>query len=237
MNFFVFILFICFLVFLFCLYFLSRDDFVLLRKNVTMGKIFDLAILVCIASLLSARILYVLAHPDKSFLNPLVFFLFPYYPGLSILGGVMGGVFSLLLLLKINSMPQGRLLDFFAISLLSCLPIGFLGYFLFVESGKILSARPLSLIVMYSALFIIFIKFLLPLLSKSQIKEGTISLLFLISFSLISLIESFMGRGGNRIYFNVEDIILLVMLLASLAFLIKHEKLVSRVRKFRRERS
>lgn len=231
MQFFIIVLFVSFVTFLFCLHFLTRDDFVLLRKDIALEKIFNVAILVGMFSLFSARLLYVVLNPEKSFLNPLVFLLFPYYPGLSITGGILGGVVSLLLLSKKEMMPQRRIFDFCAIAALSSMPVGFLGYSLLTFGKDSLDAIVLAFV--YFALFLFFIKVLLPHLLKGLFKEGTIGLLFLVFFSVISIVEGFIKRVGNRFYLNIEDLILTFLLLVSVFFILKQEWFFSKLRKNR----
>lgn len=135
-----------------------------------------------------------------------------------------------LLTKKDDKVAALRLFDFFSISFLSSLPLGFLGYFLLSKS-KLFSFSNMSLIVAYLVLFIVFIKILLPRLLNSTFKDGTLGFLFLICFSVITIVENLVGRGGGRFYLNLEDLILLIMLCTSVAFLIKQEKLLSKFKK------
>lgn len=230
MQFFIFVLLICFLIFLFCLYLLSHDDFVLLRKDISIERVFNIALITAGFSLLGARIFYILLNPSSNYLSPLVFLIFPYFPGLSLTGGIIGAFVCLLALAKKDAkMPIGRILDFFSISFLAVLPFGLVGYFLLGKS-KILSFNEAAF---YVVLFIVFLKFLLPKLLSGQFKEGTISLIFLISFSLISLVEHFIIRIGKTFHFTIEDFILIFVFIASLVFLIIQEKLFTKLKKLR----
>lgn len=230
MHFFIFVLLICFFIFLFFLYFLAHDDFVLLRKDVSTEKVFNIAFIVAIAAIIGARILYIVLNPSAKFLNPLGFFLFPYYQGLSLTGGLIGGIIAFFALTQKEKMPTLRLFDFFSIAFLIPVSVGYLGNFL-LSKGKIFSVHNISLVVIYFALFIVFIKFLLPRLLSGNFKDGTIGFLFLISFSFVSLIENFVDRVGGKFYLNIEDFILLFILVASIAFLIRQEKLIAKIRK------
>ena len=97
MGFFILVLLVCLLLFLGSLYFLASDDLVLLRKDTSLERVFDMALVMTFSSLLSARILYVVLNPGPGFLNPLVFFLFPYFPGLSLTGALIGALFAFFL--------------------------------------------------------------------------------------------------------------------------------------------
>ena len=231
MHFLILVLLICFFIFLFALYLLTRDDFVLIRKDVSLEKVFNMAFATFLASILGARILYVILNPSLDFLNPLVFLLFPYYPGLSLEGGVVGGVLFLLLISKQQKFPMGRLLDFFSISFLSALPIGTIGYFL-LGRQNLFTIWPISLVSIYAVLFFVFIKILLPLLLSGRLKDGTIGLIFLICFAVISLVVNFIGRVENLLNLGLEDLILVIILYASSVFLFRQEKLWAKVKKY-----
>jgi len=235
MQFLILVILLCFFIFLFALYLLTRDDFVLIRKDATLDMTFNMAFITFAVSVLSSRILYITLNPSLDFLNPLVFLLFPYYPGLSLLGGAVGGVLFLLLISKQQKFPMGRLLDFFSISFLSVLPIGTIGYFL-LGRQNLFTIAPISLVLVYTILFFIFIKILLPRLLSRRLKDGTIGLIFLICFAVISLVGNFIGRVGNLLNLGLEDLILIIMLYASLVFLFRQEKLLTKIKKFKLKR-
>lgn len=229
LQFFILILALCFFIFLFCLYLLSRDDFIILRKDVALNRIFNTAFLAAISALFFARLFYGLFFSKNVLFDPFVFLLLPKYAGLSLMGGVLGGALFLLLLLKTKNMPIARLFDFFSISFLSALPLGLLGHLLLSSRGAI-SVLPVLVIVSYLVLLIVFLKIFLPLLLANKIREGTVGVLFLLSFSAISLLENFISRikGFN---FSLEDLILLLALLFSLAVLVGKEKLIQKLRR------
>lgn len=207
MNFYILILAICLFIFLYVLYFLSHDDFVILRNDVSMEKIFNSALIFSVTSLFSARLLYVVSNPQEIFLSPLGFLLFPYFPGLSLAGGILGGFVFLIFYLRFKNLPVGRLLDFFSIGFLSASPIGFLGYILL--SGKSITLNFLLSFILNIFLLFIFLKFLLPLSIGGKFKDGSLGILFLITFSgtffLINLILN------QRLVFSLENLILLAI--------------------------
>lgn len=230
MQFFIFVLLICFFIFLFPAFLLSRDDFVFIRKDVTTEKVFNIAFVMFAASIFCARILYAVLNPGLNFLNPLVFFLFPYFPGLSLVGGVGGGVLFLLALSKFKKLPFGRLFDFFSISFLSSFPFGILGYFLLSEEF-IFSPRPIILFLTHVIVLIFFLKLLLPRMLRGRFKDGTVGFLFLISFSAVFLVDNAIGRGKNIFNLGIEDLILVIILYTSVVFIFRQEKVLSRIKK------
>ncbi|MBI4089756.1 MAG: prolipoprotein diacylglyceryl transferase [Candidatus Levybacteria bacterium] len=235
MQFFILVLLICLFVFTYCVYLLAKDDFIFLRRDVTMDKIFNIIFLGSLCSLFFARLFYGFFGTKYIFANPLAFLLFPYFPGLSMLGGAVGAsvVFLFLARNKKNSLPLKRLADFFSIAFLITLPIGFLGYFMFAEIGFPV-IRAASMIFSYLLLFVIFLKFLLPQLLSGKLKEGTIALLFLICYSLVSLVANALPKINILDFFtNPENLILIVGFFAAAFFLSRQENLLLRIRKFK----
>ncbi|MBI2613304.1 MAG: prolipoprotein diacylglyceryl transferase [Candidatus Levybacteria bacterium] len=232
MQFFIVVLLICLLVFLYCVYLLANDDFIFLRRDVTMERLFNVVFLGSMFSLFSARLFYGLFEEKSVLSNPFVFLLFPYFPGLSIIGSVLGIVafFGFLQHFK-KDLPLGRLADFFSISFLVTLPIGTVGYFMFSDIGFPIQ-RALILVVVYIVLFVVFLRSLLPQLLKDKIKEGTIALIFLIAFSLVNLVDGGIGKDNIISYaLSANGIALILVFAASLGLLIKQENLPSKFKR------
>lgn len=232
MQFFIIVLLICLFVFLYCVYLLANDDFIFLRRDVTMERVFNLVFLGVLSSLFFARLFHGLFHARDILANPLVFLLFPYFPGLSLLGAVLGiGVFFGFLKRWKKELPLGRLADVFSIAFLVALPIGFVGYFMFAEVGFFIN-RALGLVIAYLVLFVVFLRFLLPRLLKDKIKEGTITFIFLIFFSIISFADGAVGKGNMISYLiSADGIVLILLFVASLVFLVRQEKFPSKFKK------
>ena len=232
MQFFIFVLLICLFIFLYCVYVLSNDDFIFLRKDVTMEKLFNIIFPGSLVSLFVSRLFYGFFHAGKIFSNPLVFALFPYSPGLSLLGAVVGiGIYLVFLKSrKENLLPWARISDLFSIAFLISLPIGFVGNLLFSEEIKIAKLVGAQAIA-YFILFIIFLKFFLPCLLNGKFKEGTITLLSLICFSITSLISNAFLKISILEYFkNVENIMLILIFLISFGILFLHESLLLKIK-------
>lgn len=226
MNFFIVFLLLGFFISLFTIYYLSHDDLILLRKDVTIEKVFNLAFVVFLGGLFFARLAYGMLYSTKIFLNPLKFFLFPYFPGLLLAGGIGGGMLLLLLILRSKNLPTGRIFDIFSISILSCLSLGYLGFFL-LSGQNLLSAKPIFLIVVYIVLFYAFIKYIHQYLLKGILRDGSGGLLFLISFSAISLVVNIVDKFKNNPFLGKpENPILFVILIISAVVFIKQEKLI-----------
>lgn len=236
MNFFILILVLCLFIFLFALHFLAEDDFVLTRRDISLEKLFNIVFIICGVALFFSRFFYGVFISKSIFANPFLFLLFPYYPGLSLLGGIVGGLIALFLWQsKDASFPRLRLFDFFSSALLCVLPIGFFGYFA-MAGDSVLSLKPIFILLTYLALVILAMIFIFPKLMEGKIKDGTAGFIFLTSFSFISLISHTLVKFNFLNYFkNLENIALLVMFFTSLILLFRQESLWTKIMEIRKK--
>lgn len=208
---------------LFCLYVLANDDVVFIRKNMTLERVFDTALFLAICMLLGARIGYVVLHWKPGYLNPLVFFLFPYFPGLSLAGAVATGVLCMGLFWRSSKLPLGRFFDYFSYAMLTGITVGYLCDFFFFGIWQRGLPFYLSLfsVVVFGALWYFFTKILLPLHRRGELKEGAIGWLFVLSFST-SYLLTHLPQKTDRIVslLHKEDSILLPLIILSLGFVV-----------------
>jgi len=225
MHLLIIILAISLIVFLFCLHLLAKEDLVFVRKNVTMETLFNIAFFTVGVGLFSSRIVYVLEHFSLGFLNPLVFFLFPYFPGLSLAGGV-GGAMLFVLLYRAKKYPSGRIFDFFSMAFLASLPVGFLGHGLLMGMRDRFSGILMPIIFLVTIIF--FVKVLLPLNTRGELKDGSLGYLFVVVFSITTLI-SLIVRSSDfiKLVMQVDVILLIIFLIFSLLMLLMKEKEVT----------
>lgn len=189
MQYFIFVLFFCLFLLLFSVFIFSKEDVLFLRKNVTLDFLFNCALLASLGALFSSRLLYVLFNWSPNYLNPLVFFVFPYFPGLLLFGGIMGGWLVLLFLLHSKkTFPKARIADFFALSTLSVFPIGYIGYVLL--SGSSLVSLEGFYIVFYIILFFFFLFYFFRKTKKRELEEGSVAYLFLSLVSFFALVST-----------------------------------------------
>lgn len=220
MQLFIFVLIFCFVVFLFRLYHLAVDDYVLIKKNITLEDVFNAAFVIALPSLLFARFFYVIFHPAHVFLNPLGFLLFPYYPGLSLSGGILGGAISLFVYASYGKFPKARIFDFFTISLLFSIPFGLIGFVILSHFTSGIGIKML----LFAIMFILTSVYLYPKSSALEIKDGSLSFLFLMFFSLISLLANSIDNPGIRNFIdNKENFLLIALLITSVVFVVKQE--------------
>ncbi len=217
------ILFICMVIFFFGLHVLAKDDLVLVRKNITLESLFNIAFVILLVGLFSARLVFVISNPDPAFLNPLVFFLFPYFPGLSLVGGIIGSMIFLFFYSQGRRLPLGKLYDFFSMSFAASLPFGYLGIQLL--NGIEDYFFGIFLPILYLVILIFFVKLLLPLNIRGEIKDGTLGFLFILVFSFSSImINVVRAENINSMWFNIENVLLLILFFFALAMVLLLEK-------------
>lgn len=158
------ILAVCF----FSLYVLSKHDFVLIRKNVSVKTVFDLSFLSIIVAFLIGRLFFIMNDGRRELLNPIQFFHVFRFPGVSVFGFFLGGAISVWFLFR-KTKALYRIYDIFTIS--------FLPLFLFhlsFRSYPVFSYLVSTLILVIGLLFWMFI---IRSHQKYTFKDGTISYL------------------------------------------------------------
>lgn len=214
-----------FIIFSFIAYILSKDDFVILRSNTPLEKILNAAYISVFFSLFSARLFYVLSNPKPVFLNPLGFLLFPYFPGLSLISGLLGGYVISFLILKSWNLPIGKILDIFSMGFLVSFPVGFL-------LANISSIQKFSVVFyissfLYIVLLFVFARFIFRLSLSGKLKDGSLSVLFMFSFSLLYLLSRILISFGKNI-FNFENFLSFLIFLIFLGLFLQKEKMIAR---------
>lgn len=215
----------CFLVFLFSLYLLCRDDFILLRRNVSLDNVFNLAFITVGVGLFFARLFHVVFNFEPRFLNPLTFLLFTHFPGLSLAGGILGAFLFMIVFFRAYKVPIAHLLDFFLLSFFAVLPFGFLLHFFLTKKDSLIF--PLEALV-----FAILLVVLIGVFQKVKMEEGSIGFLSLVSFSFLSLVFKIIENWRTFSFFSGETVLLMAIFLISLSIFARQEKILSRLLHF-----
>lgn len=181
------ILFITIFIFLFTLYVLSLDDFVFLRKNVSQIILFDIVLVSGLVGLFFSRLAYALLHPSFAYFNPLVFFIVPYFPGLSLSGFLIGGCLTIYMLCVRRKLPMGRIFDVFALSLYPASAVFFLGEV--IQDGLKKDFFLLVVSLGSGMLFMLLFFFFKRFLTKSAWHDGSMSITLLAVFAVLHLIN------------------------------------------------
>lgn len=180
------ILIIAVIVFLFTLYALSVDDFVFMRRNISLITLFDVMILSGLLGLFFSRLAYASLHPSFAYFNPLVFFVVPYFPGLSLSGFLLGGSLAAYLFTIKQKLPTGRIFDVISLSLFPSAGVLFAW-----EGVREIVQKNIFLSIVYgiaAILFAVSFIFLKRLFAKSSWKDGSVAITSLAIFSFLQLV-------------------------------------------------
>lgn len=194
------VLFIC----LFILYAISRHDFVFLRQNINLRKVFDNAFIIMLTSFLASRIAYVYYSEKLDLLNPFKFFYISKYWGvIPFLGFIFMGLTIYILFRK-----KKNILRVFDIYLISFSPLILLDILLQNNSGISLYIKGISAVVL-SAFYFWFVK----INNKFALKDGFMTSIIYITYALVSLAFSFSSVGFLNFKYLWFQIILGISLL------------------------
>jgi prolipoprotein diacylglyceryltransferase len=210
------------IVFLYALYRLVKDDYVFIRKGISLEQSFDIAFITLWISLFTSRVLYLLFHLYQRE-NIFYDFFTMKKGGFSLTGAVVGGIIAIYLISKYRKVPLGRLCDFLSLSFLYTLPLVFLSNSILVTKDQLLSVFLNAII--YFVLLIFFVQFLYPKILNRTLKEGMLAIVFLLLFSLIALTTSLLTTLKNiQSFINPENITLVLLFIFSLVLLVKQER-------------
>ncbi len=209
-----------FFIFLYCFYKLIRDDYALMRRNISSEQSFDMIFFVIVFGILFSRLFFFVFHAEKGG-NLLLSFL-SQSGGLSLVGGVIGGLAGLYLSCKYKKVPLGRFADFLTLAFVTALPLGFLSQIFFAPKDQWILYCVISFI--YFLIAVILIKRSYKKLMNRTIGEGRIAALFLIIFPILSILFSLTTSFKNlKTLINVESFTLTGILLFGFFLLIKQK--------------
>lgn len=221
MQFFLLFLFLATFIFLFTLYWMGKDDLILLRKNIALEQLFNITFIALSLGLFFSRLFFVIFNPSSQYLNPLVFLVFPYFPGLSVFGLILSIGLLLCYLKFTKKIPLTRISDFYTLSLITALPIGYIGQIFISPKKEHIILFILSLFYIFLAAVIYL--YIYPRLLANKIKEGMITSGFFVLFPIISLLGSFFAhKKGIVLFMGGEEMGNGLLLLGALVFLMYH---------------
>lgn len=200
---------------LFILYAVSRHDFVLLRQSISLRQVFDNAFLTLIMFFLVSRLFYALYIQDIMVLNPLRFFYLTKYWGLLPYAGLFGAVVSILFFFR-KKKNKLRIMDIYFISLT---PLIMLDVLLRSNHGVILLIKVISFIVLLS-----FYGWFIKIHNKFTTKDGFITSITILTYSLVSLAFSIASNGIFSYRYLWFNILLVIVTAASSIFLFLVQK-------------
>lgn len=192
-------LIICF----FTLFVLCRHDFVLLRQNISLSQIFDALFVSLIASFLLGRALFMVNSLSSELLSIVRFLHVVKFPGIE-LYGIFLGTFLSLFIIFMKKKGLYRIYDIFTLSFFPLALVSLLlqksvySFFLF----------PVVILIISVILFIFF----LTSHNKYILRDGSISVLFVIILSVISFFTDYSNKVNHTIIFNLSLLQLLSLI-------------------------
>lgn len=211
-----------FILFLYYIYKLVKDDYVFIRKNISLEQVFDISFIIAVISLFFSRLFFFIFHPQ---LGQQIFstFFATHVGGLSLFGGLIGAAGSLYIIGKYKKIPLGRLFDFFTLALVVSLPVGFLGAATLAKDFALLSYLGNAIVYLIFAVFCV--KYVHPKLTSRELKEGNLQIVFFVFISVVLLINATLLREEGKITLvSIESIVLAVFFLLSLVLFLKQAK-------------
>lgn len=203
----VFVIFIC----LFILFAISRHDFVLLRQNISLRQVFDSAFIVIITSFFFARLGYIFYSLKLDLLSPLKFlYLTKHWGFLSFIGFI-----SMTALIYLLFRKKKNILRIYDIYFISFSPLILLDIFLQPNNSVAVIIKIISIAVL-SLFYIWFLR----IHNKFSLKDGFITSIIIITYSLVSLAFSFSNVGFLNFKFLWFQISIILSFIASLTLLI-----------------
>jgi len=208
----IFSLLLALLLFLFTFYYYTRDDLYFIRKGVSMEQLFNILLSGLLGSLLFSRLLAIIFNLNIGRISQAQTYLSSRPLGISVFGAIAGLFLSYLLMTRKNKALRKRFFDYVSVSLLAALPILFLGVFI-----------NFYLFIMHIILFIFYVFVLVPKYNSGKMRTGSLCLIFLIMFSLVSFLNDIFLLYTQEILLSRESFLLVGLFIASCFFLLRLE--------------
>ncbi len=196
---------------LFILYAVARHDFVLLRQSISLRQVYDNVFISLFFFFLFARVGYILQLGNLEIINPLKFFYLSKYWGILPYAGFVGLILTLIVLFR-KKKNKLRILDIY---ILSFTPLILLDILLKGNSSISFLIKLVSLVVLIG-----FYGWFIKIHNKFTTKDGFITFLTIITYSLASLALSISSFGITIGRYTWLNIILLLVIVISVILLI-----------------
>lgn len=205
-------LLIALIIYLFTFYYYTRDDLYFIRKGVSMEQLFNTLLAGLAGSFLFSRVLYIIFNLNIGQISKAQSYFISRPSGISIFGAIAGLFLSYMLMTRKNKALRKRFFDYVSVSLLAAFPILFLGVFL-----------NLYLFIMHVILFLFYLFILMPKYNSGKMRTGSICLIFLIMFSLVSFLHDVFLLYTQNILLSRESFFLIGLFIISCFFLVRLE--------------
>lgn len=211
----IFLFFFAMFISLFILYAVSRHDFVLLRQSITLRMVFDNAFISFFAYLTTSRFFYILYTGAYDLFNPLKFFHLTRHWGLLPFAGILSIMLVTLFIFR-KKKNKLRILDIFFISIT---PLIILDVTLYGNSPILIAIKSVSLLVLVA-----FYTWFITIHNKFTTKDGFITMMTLITYSLVTLAFSLATHGIFNITAMVLNVSVVIVVVVSSFFLFLIQK-------------
>jgi prolipoprotein diacylglyceryltransferase len=208
------ILTVCF----FLLYILCRQDFVLLRQNISLSQILDTAILTVLFAFTAGRLFFLINNQDFALLHAIRFFHFIKFPGISIIGFALGGFLALWFFMR-RKKGILRTFDIFSVSFFPLYSFSLI-IKSYTQGGAF--ALPIILLILSIILFAFFIRSHF----RYILRDGSISLIFLLIISADSFLYEYLNPERHIVLldFTAAQVLSIIVAAASAVFLFLNQK-------------
>lgn len=201
---------------LFLTYTLSRNDFVLLRKNISITQMFDYFFIFSFLSFFLSRTFFILDEKLYSYFYPLNFLHIFKLPGISIYG-FFEGIALLLLILILLKKIVGRVSDIYLISLI---PLYFLTFFL-----RDYGAYALIIYILITLLIIAILALAIKFHNEYFLRDGSISFIVVFLLSLDAFIAGvFIKHESILSIFSFSQIVALISSFIVMSLLFRNQR-------------
>lgn len=206
----------------FILHSLSKDDFVLIRKNISPFQMFDLAILALVVSFICGRLFYVFDTRNIEIVHILRFFYILKFGGFSFIGAIIGFNVGVFLLFRGKSAFK-RMFDMYSISFF---PIFLFSVFITPASNY----KTILIGILVPILLVAFLLFL-KVHKEYKLRDGSISALTLLFVSGLCLYIAMISSSPVIIWrFSLSALLSMGVLVSSVVFFIFNERHMLKLR-------
>ncbi|HRN96171.1 MAG TPA: prolipoprotein diacylglyceryl transferase [Candidatus Levybacteria bacterium] len=202
---------------MFLVYSLAKNDFVLLRKNVSLHELFDGVILSMLVGLLLARIFYLFEIQEFSWFHPFRFFHLLKLPGLSLFGFFVGIIPVLYFFLR----KKKVLLRTYDIVFIALFPV-FIFSLVTRSYSLLIPGFVIQILLAVAGCIILWI--CTRFYHNYTLKDGSIAMIICMVICLDLFLYGFVGEHKTLLLiFSFSQISSVILFLGAGVFLIKNQ--------------
>lgn len=209
---------------MFLLFTLARNDFVLLRKNVSLHELFDAAIISMAIGLLCARIFYIIDVQEWSWFHPFRFFHLVKVPGLSLYGFFVGVIVPLFLILRKKNVLH-RVYDILFISLLPVFIVSL------ATRTYSLGVPSFVMQILLAVVCIAIVYICITFFHNYTLRDGSLALIIFLLLSIDLFLQGFLEKYPDLMFSLSLSQICAVVFFVVASMLLVHNQGVIKLRK------